>query len=233
MTAEVSGLPSPDGASTPAFQKVRDQFKAFFSADPINHFQPPGARYVKFPTPIPVTITGPVFFDVDHKPGEDPHGEHRAQDGLGDPPRQRHRVRALNLDPLSPPPAAGYDGGVRPRRRPGGVPAMLRVTAGGRRLCDGFTRREVLRLGGAGVVGLALPAWLRAEALAPASRVKSVVLFFLEGGPAHQDLWDMKPDAPEGVRGEFRPIATTVPGLSFCEHLPMLAKQAHHLALVR
>ena len=74
---------------------------------------------------------------------------------------------------------------------------------------------------------------------APAARrrdgceAKSVILFVLEGGPAHQDLWDMKPDAPLGVRGEFGPIATTVPGLSFCEHLPMLAGQAHHLTLVR
>ncbi len=61
-------------------------------------------------------------------------------------------------------------------------------------------------------------------------QAKSLILFFLEGGPAHQDLWDMKPDAPAEVRGEFKPIATTVPGLMFCEHLPMLAMQAHHLA---
>ena len=60
-----------------------------------------------------------------------------------------------------------------------------------------------------------------------------MILFVLEGGPAHQDLWDMKPDAPLGVRSEFRPIVTTVPGLMFCEHLPMLAQQAHHLTLVR
>ncbi len=56
---------------------------------------------------------------------------------------------------------------------------------------------------------------------------------FLEGGPASQDLWDMKPDAPVGIRSDFKPIATTVPGLVFCEHLPNLAKQAHHLAFVR
>lgn len=109
---------------------------------------------------------------------------------------------------------------------------MLRITAGKQRLCDGLTRRDLLRVGGAGVLGLTLPGWLRAEP-ARGSRIKSVILFFLEGGPAHQDLWDMKPDAPEGVRGEFRPIATTVPGLLFCEHLPKLARQAHHLTLVR
>ncbi len=108
---------------------------------------------------------------------------------------------------------------------------MLRITAGKRRLCDGLSRRDVLRVGGAGWLGLGLPDLLRAESgRGPA---KSLIMFVLEGGPAHQDLWDMKPDAPEGVRGEFRPIATTVPGLMFCEHLPRLAQQAHHLTLVR
>jgi uncharacterized protein (DUF1501 family) len=109
---------------------------------------------------------------------------------------------------------------------------MLSITAGHRRLCDGLSRREVLRVGGASLLGLTLPGLLQARTNVRA-RAKSVILFFLEGGPAHQDLWDMKPDAPEGVRGEFQPIATTVPGLSFCEHLPMLAKQAHQLTLVR
>src|SRR4051812_13356075 len=109
---------------------------------------------------------------------------------------------------------------------------MLRVTAGRRRLCDGLSRRDLLRVGGAGLLGLSLPGLLRAGTRGRA-RAKSVILFFLEGGPAHQDLWDMKPDAPEGIRGEFRPIATTVPGLQFCEHLPRLARQAHHLTLVR
>jgi hypothetical protein len=74
---------------------------------------------------------------------------------------------------------------------------------------------------------------LRAEGFSKPGKAKSLIVFALEGGPAHQDLWDMKPDAPENVRGEFRPIATTVPGLSFCEHLPMLARRAHHLTLVR
>ncbi len=109
---------------------------------------------------------------------------------------------------------------------------MFRVTAGSRRLCDGLTRRELLRLGGLGTIGLGLPTLLRAQ-VPRRPKVKSVILFFLEGGPAHQDLWDMKPEAPEGVRGEFRPIATSVPGLQFCEHLPLLARQAHHFCLVR
>ena len=108
---------------------------------------------------------------------------------------------------------------------------MFRITAENRRLCDGLSRRDILRVGGAGLLGLSLPDVLRAES--GKGRAKSLIVFALEGGPAGQDLWDMKPDAPEGVRGEFRPIATTVPGLGFCEHLPMLAKQAHHLTLVR
>jgi hypothetical protein len=108
---------------------------------------------------------------------------------------------------------------------------MFRITTGKRRLCDGLSRRGVLRVGGAGLLGLSLPDLLRAES--GRGKAKSLIVFALEGGPAHQDLWDMKPDAPEGVRGEFRPIATTVPGLQFCEHLPMLARQAHHLTLIR
>src|SRR3982750_358807 len=110
---------------------------------------------------------------------------------------------------------------------------MLRITAGNRRLCDGLSRRDVLRVGGAGLLGLGLPDLLRAAPTAGRTRARSLIVMFLEGGPAHQDLWDMKPDAPEGVRSEFTPIATTVPGLHVCEPLPLLARQAHHLTLVR
>jgi hypothetical protein len=59
------------------------------------------------------------------------------------------------------------------------------------------------------------------------------VLLFLNGGPSHLDMWDMKPDAPDGIRGEFKPISTTVPGLHFGEHLPKLARQAHRATIVR
>jgi hypothetical protein len=111
---------------------------------------------------------------------------------------------------------------------------MLRLLAGRRTLCDGLTRREVLRVGGVGLFALGLPQLLHAQAPPPArSGARSLILFFLEGGPAHQDLWDMKPDAPLEIRGEFQPIATSVPGLFFCEHMPLLARQAHHLTLVR
>ena len=63
-------------------------------------------------------------------------------------------------------------------------------------------------------------------------RAKSTILFFLSGGASHVDMWDMKPKAPVEYRGPFQPIATSAPGVWLCEHLPMLAQQAHHLALV-
>src|SRR5262245_37304628 len=97
------------------------------------------------------------------------------------------------------------------------------------------SRRELLRLGTLAVPGLGLPELLARESQTPARKAKarSCLLVFLEGGPSHIDLWDMKPDAPAEVRGEFQPVATTVPGLNVCEHLPLLARQMHRLALVR
>src|ERR687898_773124 len=64
-------------------------------------------------------------------------------------------------------------------------------------------------------------------------RAKACIVLFMWGGPAQQDTWDMKPDAPEVYRGQFKPIQTTVPGLQVCEHLPLLAKRAHELCLIR
>lgn len=96
-------------------------------------------------------------------------------------------------------------------------------------------RRWLLRAGVLAGAGLSLPELFRALARAEARRpaAKSCIVFFLEGGPAHQDLWDMKPTAPAEVRGEFRPISTSVPGVQVCEHLPLFARQMHHVALVR
>ncbi len=104
--------------------------------------------------------------------------------------------------------------------------------------CEGFHRRDVLRVGVAGLLGMSLPDVLRAEALnAPEPRVKKpatgVIQIWLSGGPATIDMWDLKPDAPEGIRGEFRPIATTAPGVSICEHMPGLAKVMDRCTLVR
>ncbi len=103
------------------------------------------------------------------------------------------------------------------------------------------SRRELLRAGSLGLLGLSLPGLLRGRAAAeqaatPASsfgRAKSCILLFMWGGPAQQDTWDLKPEAPVQYRGEFRPIRTTVPGLHVCEYLPRLARLAHHLCLIR
>lgn len=97
-------------------------------------------------------------------------------------------------------------------------------------------RRTLLVAGGASVVGIhggfsqVAPA-TNANA-SPAAKARSTILVWLSGGASHIDMWDMKPDAPSEYRGEFKPIATSSPGLVLCEHLPLLAKQAHHFALV-
>jgi uncharacterized protein DUF1501 len=99
----------------------------------------------------------------------------------------------------------------------------------------GIHRRELLQVGYTGLLGIGLPALLarRAAAAGASRQPKSVILIFLTGAPSHLDMFDLKPDAPPEVRGEFKPIATTVPGLQVCEHLPRLAERAHRYALVR
>lgn len=115
---------------------------------------------------------------------------------------------------------------------------MFRIVGGARRLCDGITRRELFRLGGLATLGLSLPHLLAREAAAAErgtvrGRAKSCILFFQEGGMAHQDTWDPKPDAPDGVGGEFGAIRTAVPGVYFSDQIPRLAAIADRLALVR
>jgi len=100
------------------------------------------------------------------------------------------------------------------------------------------SRREFLRAGGLSLYGLGLPALLEARGislLASSSfgRAKACILLFMWGGPAQQETWDLKPEAPSEVRGEFQPIATNVPGIEISEHFPRLARQAHRLAIVR
>ena len=102
------------------------------------------------------------------------------------------------------------------------------------RFCNGVSRREMLRLGALSAVGLTLPDLLRARAAtAAAPKAKRCILFFLEGGLAHQDTFDPKPDAPDGVGGEFKPIPTRLPGIRFTEHIPRLAKLNDRFALLR
>jgi hypothetical protein len=100
--------------------------------------------------------------------------------------------------------------------------------------CDGVTRRDFLRIGGLGLGGLSLSQLLRAEAQAGIARShKAVIMIFLAGGPPHMDMFDLKPDAPSDIRGEYAPIATNVPGLEICEHMPRLAQMMDKFAVVR
>jgi Protein of unknown function (DUF1501) len=114
---------------------------------------------------------------------------------------------------------------------------MLTVLGKGSVLCDGFTRREIMRVGGLSLFGsLSVPGLLRATEERPErrrARAKSVILFNLLGGPSHMDMFDMKPDAPAEVRGEFKPIATSLSGLRICEHLPNTARLMHKACLIR
>jgi hypothetical protein len=100
-----------------------------------------------------------------------------------------------------------------------------------------ISRRHALQIGGLGLAGLSLPRLLAADEKSRAGglepRADACVLLFLNGGPSHLDMWDMKPQAPDGIRGEFKPIATSVPGIQFGEHMPKLAAQAHHATIVR
>jgi hypothetical protein len=114
---------------------------------------------------------------------------------------------------------------------------MLRLTGPLLRTCDGWTRRDLLQAGGLSALGLTLPQLLtHAEPAAPRSAfgsARACVLVYLFGGPSHIDIWDLKPDAPDGFRGEFRPTATNVPGIRVCEHLPRLARRADKYCLIR
>src|SRR5687767_4783293 len=92
-----------------------------------------------------------------------------------------------------------------------------------------ISRRSMLQVGGISLMGLGLPRLLRAEASAAAKpKADACILIFLNGGPSHLDMWDMKPGAPAEIRGPFKPIATTVPTIQLGEHLPRLAGLMHH-----
>ncbi len=103
--------------------------------------------------------------------------------------------------------------------------------------CDGHSRRDFLQIGGLALGGASLPQLLQAESsLGKSSRGinhKAVIMIMLPGGPPHQDMWDLKMDAPSEYRGEFRPIKTNVPGVEICEEFPRIAKMADKFSFVR
>src|SRR6059058_2863169 len=111
---------------------------------------------------------------------------------------------------------------------------MLTIYGQRHRFCDGVSRRNFLKIGALGLGGLALPQLLRAEAQSGIRRSqKAVIMIFLPGGPAHQDTFDLKMDAPSEIRGEFTPIGTNVDGIQITEHMPRLAKMMDRCALIR
>jgi hypothetical protein len=102
------------------------------------------------------------------------------------------------------------------------------------RRCDGISRREFLRVGTLSALGLSLADALRLRATAGQhNRLPNCVLVWLDGGPSHLDTFDLKPDAPAEVRGDFRPAATRVPGIQICEHFTRLANHTDKLCIIR
>ncbi len=120
---------------------------------------------------------------------------------------------------------------------------MLNLLGHTQRACDGVSRRQMLQAGGAGLLGLSLPKLWAAEATAsptsvnqttaPRARAKSVIFLFLFGGPSQLETFDLKPEAPEKIRGPFKPIASRTPGLLISEHLPRLAAASDKLCVIR
>ena len=110
---------------------------------------------------------------------------------------------------------------------------MLKLLGNPHRYCDGISRRSFLQAGSLVLGGLTLPGLLRAEQRAGRSSAKSVIMVYLSGGLSHHDSFDLKPDAPREIAGEFRPIATRVPGVRIGEHLPLLAAMMDRLTVVR
>jgi len=115
---------------------------------------------------------------------------------------------------------------------------MIKLLGSPRRCCDGITRRETLQAGSlplfGGLVGVAGSASAaNSSAESRQGRAKSVIVLYLLGGAPTQDMWDLKPHAPDGNRGEISPNDTSVPGIQLCEHLPLSAKWMHKTAIVR
>ena len=112
---------------------------------------------------------------------------------------------------------------------------MLSILSRPRSTCEGITRRHLLQAAGAGLLGLSLPKVMHAEEQVPfrRGRAKSVIFMMLFGGPSQLETFDMKPEAPDTIRGPFRPIGCRTPGLRICEHLPRLANVSDKYTVVR
>jgi hypothetical protein len=120
---------------------------------------------------------------------------------------------------------------------------MLSILGSSKRLCSGWTRREMLRAGGLSLLGISLPDFLRQSAAQPAlsaskanpsfGRAKACILLYLYGSPSQLETFDMKPDAPVEIRGEFKPIRSSLPGLDVCELLPNAARVMDRVTVVR
>ncbi|MDX1969349.1 MAG: DUF1501 domain-containing protein, partial [Planctomycetaceae bacterium] len=112
---------------------------------------------------------------------------------------------------------------------------MLTINGRPQTYCDGVTRRSFLKIGGFAFGGyaLSLPQILRAQGASSSGRHKAIINVFLGGGPPHQDMWDIKTDAPAEIRGEFDPIKTNVPGIEICEVFPRLAQLMDKCAVIR
>jgi len=124
---------------------------------------------------------------------------------------------------------------------------MFRIKGGlAKDLCDPFlqpSRRDVLRVGGTGMLGLSLASMLKLQSAAAAvagttdrpgwGRAKSIIMVYLQGGPSHIDLWDPKENVPEKVRSVFQPISTKIPGIKFTENLPKLAQLNDRFTTIR
>jgi uncharacterized protein (DUF1501 family) len=114
---------------------------------------------------------------------------------------------------------------------------LVQSGSGGMPSLAELSRRHLLQVGGLGLMGLSLPKLLEAREAAPvkelAAKADHCIVLFLNGGPSHLDMWDMKPDAADGIRGEFQPIATSLPGYQVSDQMPKLARHMHRATVVR
>src|SRR5690349_9605706 len=112
---------------------------------------------------------------------------------------------------------------------------MITIQGAPHRLCNGVSRRDALKIGTLGIAGFTLAdvLQLKAEAAPARGKATSIIMIHLSGGPSHVDTYDMKPEAPAEIRGEFKAINTNVDGIQICEHFPLQAKMMDRLSIIR